>query len=152
MKKLAIIAIALLTFQVNAQHNKENRKEKIAKIQNMSAEDMAQIQTKKMTLALDLTEDQQKRVAVLNLKNAKTRKAKIEKMLKEREAQKKRTQEDRVKMTNERLDAKIAHKKEMKSILTEKQYEKWEKYEITKRHKKQKRRKHGKKESYKHQE
>ena len=130
MKKIIIVLIALITFQVNAQHKEERqhepRKDRLHKMKDISPEDMAQLHTKKLTLALDLTEAQQKKINALSLRQAKEKKAKMEARMKAKEAAKKRSQEDRLKAMNERLDAQIAHKKEMKAILNAEQYERWE--------------------------
>lgn len=138
MKKIAIALIALITFQANAQHKEEghhdSRKERLHKMKDISPEDMAQLHTKKLTLALDLTDAQQKKINALNLKHAKVKKAKMEARIKDKEATKKRSQEQRLKAMNERLDAQIAHKKEMKAILNEKQYEKWERLQAKRQH------------------
>ena len=95
---------------------------------NMSAEQMATLQTKKMTLDLDLTEAQQSKIQALNLENAKKRKAKMEARKDQESNGEKRTltSEERYAMKNERLDAAIAHKAELKKILTDEQFEKWE--------------------------
>jgi hypothetical protein len=130
MKKIVFVLIALIAFQINAQHRKEghdeHKKERRHNMKDISAEDMSQLHTKKLTLALDLTEAQQKKVNALNLKHAKAKKAKMEARMKAKEAAKKRSQEERLKLMNERLDAQIAHKKEMKAILNAEQYKKWE--------------------------
>jgi len=131
MKTLVIIAIALATtFQVTAQEDRRQKrkhlkKERTERIQQFKPEDIAQIQTKKMTLHLDLTEAQQKKIMALNLEKAKKRKAKIEARSKKKKE--KPTQEERLKMINEKLDAQIETKKQMKKILTAEQLEKWEK-------------------------
>lgn len=82
-----------------------------------------------MTLALDLTEVQQKQIQTLNLENAKTRESSMEKRksIKENGESKKPTPEERYAMKNERLDRMIAQKAEMKDILSTEQYGKWEK-------------------------
>ncbi|MDG1730668.1 MAG: hypothetical protein P8K68_02390 [Algibacter sp.] len=132
MKKLLIIAVALLALQATGQEQKrENQKrgERVQKIKNLSAEDMATLQTKKMTLFLDLNDSQQAKIKKINLENATKRKA----MMAERKAKKesadaqKPTQEERLKMVNASLDHKIAMKAKMKDILNEEQYTKWEK-------------------------
>lgn len=144
MKKLAMLAIVLISLQATAQDRKEDhkdsRKGRVEKMKNISADDMAQLQTKKMTLHLDLTKAQQKKIGELNLRDAKKRKVKIEKRLKERKGAKKRSQEELIKMQNEKLDIQIAKKKEIKAILTAEQYEKWEKMQA-KRSKQMKQRK-----------
>ena len=134
MKKLILIALALVTIQVSAQNRKQEfrkgeRMEKGQRMSDFTPEEMAQLQTKKMTLTLDLTEAQQKKIEKLNLENAKDRKAKME----ARQAQmrdgksEKPSKEERLKIINERLDKQIEMKQKMKKILDEEQLEKWEK-------------------------
>lgn len=134
MKRLVILALALITFQANAQDNKkekrqENKKERLEQRQNLDPQDMAQLQTKKMTLHLDLTEAQQQKVMALNLENAKKRKENFDKRLAEKDNKErvKPTKEEKLERMNAKLDAKIAAKKKMKAILTAEQYTKWEK-------------------------
>ncbi|MFB9056140.1 hypothetical protein ACFFU9_05225 [Mariniflexile ostreae] len=139
MKKLAIIALAFITLQATAQKKANSQREgrdRTEKFQNISAEDMATLQTKKMTLHSDLNEKQQKAIKALNLENATTRKAKMEarKASKEKGSIQKPSQEDRVKMMNERLDHQIAMKAKMKNILNEEQFEKWEKQHMRNAH------------------
>ncbi|SDF13945.1 hypothetical protein SAMN05421636_11314 [Pricia antarctica] len=95
----------------------------------MTPDQTATLRTKKMTLALDLTEVQQKQIQTLNLENAKTRESSMEKRksIKENGESKKPTPEERYAMKNERLDRMIAQKAEMKDILSTEQYGKWEK-------------------------
>ena len=135
MKKILIIALALFALQVTAQDQKkerQNKQDRSLKMMNLSAEEAATLQTKKMTLHLDLNESQQAQVKTINLENATKRKA----MMAERKAKKesgnaqKPTQEQRLKMTNAKLDNKIAMKVKMKTILNEKQYAKWEKAQM----------------------
>lgn len=131
MKKLCIIAVAFITLQATAQEQKPAlTKAKVERTNSdMSPEDIAQIQTKKMTLELDLNETQQKQVNALLLEEAKTRAEKKEaysKMKDNADAKASITKEDRVKMMNERLDNQIAMKAKMKEILNADQYAKWE--------------------------
>lgn len=104
-------------------------------INDMTPEQVATLQTKKMTLALDLSEAQQGQIQALNLENAKARKAKMEKRkaAKEEGERKKPTSEERFSMANARLDAQLAQKEEMKKILSEEQMAKWEKMKHGKR-------------------
>ncbi len=96
---------------------------------DLTPEQMATLQTKKMTLALDLTTAQQSQMQALNLENAKMRQEKMAafKAKKENGEMKERTSEERFAMQNERLDHQIAQKDKMKSILSEEQFQKWEK-------------------------
>ena len=135
MKKILIIAVALLAFQVTAQEQqreRSNKQGKSLKMMDLSAEDAAALQTKKMTLHLDLNKSQQAEIKKINLENATKRKA----MMAERKARKesgeiqKPTQEQRLEMVNTKLDRKIAMKAKMKNILDKEQYAKWEKAQM----------------------
>ena len=135
MKKILIIAVALLALQVTAQEQqreRSNKQGKSLKMMDLSAEDAAALQTKKMTLHLDLNKSQQAEIKKINLENATKRKA----MMAERKARKesgeiqKPTQEQRLEMLNTKLDRKIAMKAKMKNILDKEQYAKWEKAQM----------------------
>jgi hypothetical protein len=135
MKKILIIAVALFALQVTAQQpNKErgNKGERADKMMNLSAEEIATLQTKKMTLHLDLSESQQKEIMKINLKNATKRKEMMaaRKAKKESGEAKKPTPEERYKMENAKLDHQIAMKAKMKKILNDEQYAKWEKSQM----------------------
>ncbi len=146
MKKLVLIALAFMALQVTAQehkrgHKKEHRKEHAKMLKDLSAEEMATLKTKKMTLHLDLTESQQKEIYEMNLASAKERKVKMEarkKMKEGNEDRKTLSKDEKYKMMNDHLDQKIAQKKQLKSILTKEQYEKFEK---SMKHRKMKQRK-----------
>ncbi|WP_034259421.1 hypothetical protein [Altibacter lentus] len=127
MKKTIIALTLLISMTMIAQtpdtDKKEMRKEMRQKMKDLTPEQAADLQTKKLTLALDLSEAQQKEIKSLALEEAIKRKA--------RSADRK----DRTEMTTTELyehkammmEEKIAYKVKMKKILTEPQYEKWEK-------------------------
>lgn len=100
-------------------------------MRDLTPEQIATLQTKKMTLVLDLTAEQQTQIKAIQLENAELRKAKME----ERNAQKKEgktkefTAEERYDLANARLDHQIAQKARMKEILSEAQYEQWQRIE-----------------------
>jgi len=134
MKKLVLIAIAFVTLQVTAQeqkreHRKGEHKESVHKQDDLTPEQMATLQTKRMALYLDLTDAQQRGIQKINLVNAKERQAKSETHKNKRASNKgeKPSQEARFNMANERLDKQIAYKKQMRSILSKEQFEKFEK-------------------------
>ena len=143
MKKLFLIALALVTIQVSAQNKKQGEKkgdrmENRKGLKDFTPEETAQLQTKKMTLDLDLTEAQQKKVEKLNLENAKERKAKMdERQAKRKDGNAERpSKEERLAMMNERLDKQMEMKKKMKQILNDDQFEKWEKNQARRQDKK----------------
>lgn len=120
MKKILIIVMSLATFAVNAQNKnserKENRKEMKA---NLTPEQRADLKTKKMTLALDLTASQQQKVKQLILKAENERPERPENWKEMTDTQKYETK-------SAMLDRRIAMKKELKEILNEEQMTKWE--------------------------
>ena len=107
---------------------------------DMTAEQLATLQTKKLVLALDLTSSQQKDIMEINFAQAEMRKAKREelKTKKEKGELKKLTADERFEMANARLDAQIAHHQRMKEVLTEDQYKTWKKLSMGKTHERQK--------------
>tara|TARA_R110002167_G_scaffold23281_4_gene82719 strand:- start:2902 stop:3369 length:468 start_codon:yes stop_codon:yes gene_type:complete len=125
MKKVILVTLLAIGFSALAQQ-REGRHQG-HEMNNLSPEQMATLQTKQMTLALDLNAKQQGDIQKLNLERATARKAKMEahKALKESADAAKPTSEQRYAMQNERLDQQIAHKAAMKKILTQEQYEKW---------------------------
>ena len=143
MKKLVLIAIALLALQATAQEKKREQQrkgpnEKMEMLKELTPEELATLQTKKMTLHLDLTEAQQDKIMAINLEQAKLRKSKMEARQKkmESETDEKPSKEERLKMMNEKLDHQIEMKKKMKAILNAEQFEKWEKIQGKRQHKK----------------
>lgn len=127
MKNIILIAVAFIGLQVVAQGQKN--RDGHQKMMNLSAEEIATLQTKKMTLILDLDASQQNEIKSINFENATKRKA----MMAERKAKKesgeakKPSQEERYAMANAKLDHMIATKAKMKKILNKEQFEKWEK-------------------------
>ena len=124
MKNLLVIALALITIQVSAQNRNQGERrgehmEQGQRFKDFTPEEIAQLQTKKMTLHLDLTESQQKQIEKLHLENAKERQSL-------REERQTKMKEDRLSAMNERLDRQIEMKAKMKKILNSDQFEKWE--------------------------
>ncbi len=143
MKNVLLIALMLCSIAITAQDSKgdrtESRKEMRQKMKDLTPEQVASLKTKKMTLQLDLTETQQAKVEELQLEIAKKRKEHFE----NRKDRKELTSDELFEKRSEMLDGKIALKAKMKSILTEEQYQKWEKG-LRGKHKRM--RKHTKKE------
>ncbi len=120
-----MIAIALLTLNATAQ----DKGHKKGAFKDLSAEEVATLKTKKMTLHLDLTESQQAQVKALVLEDAKfneKQRATRKEHKTDDDRNKKLSKEERYAMVNAQLDRKIEMKKQMKSILNAEQYEKWE--------------------------
>ena len=131
MKKLLIFSMALFTTVAFAQNNNvaAKKKQRTNRLMEMSPEDMANLRVKKMTLNLDLTEEQRDKIYPLILEQTKkfkedmaTKKAQKE----EGEKRKKLSSKEKLERTNAQLDEKIAFKAKMKEILNEEQYKKFE--------------------------
>ena len=132
MKKVLILALALISFSAIAQNpkrgenkGKENREMRMQKA-DFTPEQQATLHTKKMTLALDLTEAQQKEIYNLNLAQAKERQKNREGFKKAKESGTKPTEQERYDNMVARLDNQITVKNKMKNILKSEQYATWE--------------------------
>ncbi|KAB8151720.1 hypothetical protein EZY14_017615 [Kordia sp. TARA_039_SRF] len=139
---LAILFTVNLAAQEHPEHGGRKGKMKAHKefLQSLTPEQHATLQTKKLTLALDLSAQQQAKVLTLQTKKATEHKAKMEAHKAMKEKGEKPTAEQRYQLMNERLDAQIAYKKSMKKILTNEQYERWEKMQLHKGKQKKQRR------------
>lgn len=130
MKKLLVIAIALFTLNGIAQERKKNsdRKDRSESRMEMTPSEIANLKAKKLTLKLDLTDAQQKKVQNVFLTQAKANEdLRKERKVADGEKKEKPSKEEFMKMQNLRLDQQIEMKREMKSILTAEQYAKFEK-------------------------
>ena len=130
MKRLIIIALALISIQGFAQQERKerpNRENKSQRMSDLTPEEAANLQTKKMVLHLDLNDKQQKEIYAMNLENATKRKEMMAafKAKKEDGKNERPSKEQRLAMENAKLDHQIATKAKMKTILDKEQYEKW---------------------------
>ncbi|MEG3656825.1 hypothetical protein V5097_05380 [Arenibacter palladensis] len=131
MKKLIVLVVLMAGITAMAQKPERERGDRghRSDMRDMTPEQIATLQTKQMTLALDLTEAQQKEIQSLNLENAVKRSEKMNEMKARKESgeAKKLTSEERYAMKTAMLDHQIAQKEKMKKILSKEQYVKWEK-------------------------
>ena len=117
MKKLILVIALTLSSLTFAQNRKG---------QEMSPEQQAEIQTKRMTLDLDLNSNQQKEVKSIFLEQAKKREALRAEMKAKRESGEKASADERYNKENEILEDQIALKAKMKKVLSPEQMVKWE--------------------------
>lgn len=133
MKKLMSLVLMMTIVGITyAQPQKGERTKR-----KFSAEQMAELKVKQMTLALDLNKSQQAKVHDLIQDGIKEREAFMKDMKAKRAKGEKPGDDDLFKMKSTQLDKKIAHQNEMKSILSETQYESWKKstkHRATKKH------------------
>ncbi|MEB8330756.1 hypothetical protein OO009_15465 [Flavobacteriaceae bacterium KMM 6897] len=149
MKKVILLGLLMIGFIGLAQNERGEQRHR-GNQDDLSPEQMATLQTKRMTLTLDLTEAQQQQIQKVHLEQATSRKAKMMEMKAKKESGEmtKPTSEERYVMQTAKMDQQIAQKAKMKQILSKEQYEKWEKMHHRKGHHKSQR-KHGSKENHK---
>lgn len=123
MKKLIITALLFSGFFLHAQRGEHGE------MHELSAEQLATLQTKKLTLALDLNEAQQRDIQKLNEENIQRNRAKMEarKVAREEHVSKALNPDEKFNQQLARLDKAIEHKSQMKKILSGEQFAKWEK-------------------------
>ena len=131
MKRLLLITLALISIEGFAQPKMQRTEGKrvAPKAIILTPEESAELQTKRMTLHLDLNEFQQKEVYKLNLGNAIKRLATREANKAKRASgtMERPTKQDYLKRENAKLDNQIATKMKMNYILNSEQRAKWEK-------------------------
>ena len=123
MKKLIVVALLSLSISGFAQE----KKNRMAARPQMTAQQQNELQVKKLTLELDLSAQQQKEIAKIVEQKQKKREAMRTELQTKRAAEKKLTSDEKFVLKRNMLDEQIAHKNEMKKILTPEQFEKWEK-------------------------
>ncbi|WP_298369956.1 hypothetical protein [uncultured Lutibacter sp.] len=131
MKKIIGILVLTVVFTFSNTINAQ-QKQRMQKKANYSPEQMATLMTKKLTLHLNLDAKQQKAIQNLLTREASERKEMMEKMKERRANGERPTDAERFEFENKRLDKQIAHKNEMRKILSNDQFEKWEKVQAAK--------------------
>jgi periplasmic protein CpxP/Spy len=126
---LSIITLLLVVFATAQDAPKMKQHKRGEHIKDFTPEQMAILQTKRMALDLELNDRQQKEILKLNTKLADERMQKIEQMKARKEKGGSISKEERFTLMNEQLDKKIELQQQMKTILNEKQFEQWKKYQ-----------------------
>ncbi|MGB0788877.1 MAG: hypothetical protein ACPG7E_04435 [Marinirhabdus sp.] len=145
MKKTALIIlstfVAIATYAQRPERPHKNARNNLRKaVQDLPPEKVGKLAAKKMTLALELTAEQQAQIETLEIERATARKAKME----ARKKTERPTAEQIYKIRAQAMERQIAHKRKMKQVLNAEQYERWEKMTL-RRHTKMKQRHRGKK-------
>lgn len=124
MKKIASILFLVLAvvFTTDAQ-----QKRKRMKREQMTPEQQTTLAVKKMALALELSEAQQRKVKPILLAEMTARAAARKQMQQARKNQEKASAKKRFETANAHLDRQLAFQKKMKSILNAEQFEKFRK-------------------------
>jgi hypothetical protein len=119
VRQLLSTLMVLSIFTINAQHHSKQHKHK----PDFTPEQIATLKSKKMALQLDLTEAQIKSVNKLETEKAWDRKAMQESRSKVNSNE--GSSEARFKRLDNQLDHHISYQRQMKKILTDKQYDLW---------------------------
>lgn len=123
MKK--IIGITVLVLMLSLTMNAQSKKGGMQKGSDMTTEQKATLQAKKMALRLDLDANQQKDIEKFFLKSNQEfendRAA-----FREKRQSGELTADEKFAFENSRLERQKAHKTEMKKVLNKEQYTKWE--------------------------
>lgn len=120
MKTFIAAALMLAATSTFAQAKLEGR------AQQLSAEQKTELQVKRMTLDLELTEKQQKEIKSLVLEQNQKLEERRKDRDQRREEMAKMTKDERFKMQSQALDEELAFQAKVKKILTDDQYVKWQ--------------------------
>ena len=123
MKKLSLFLIMLISISAFSQQRGQHHK---ADKTNISSEEIATLQTKKITLLLDLDQAQQQEVKKLYQEKAEERKAMIAEHKKMKAEDAEKSKEKRFDRMNGGLDQQLEYQEKMKQILNEEQFKKWQ--------------------------
>ena len=127
MKNVLLIALILVGFAGQAQERgngpRKEKNEMREKMKGLTPQQRAELRSKKMALHLDLNESQQKQVETLLVKQEEKKDA----MRAQREEKKELSKDEAFALKSKMLDEQMEFKKQMKSILTKEQFEKFEK-------------------------
>lgn len=124
MRKIVAVLILVFAFTLTLE---AQRKIKRMQKDPMTVEQQTTLAIKKMTLALDLSDAQQKQIKPIIQKQIEERKTQREAIKKRMEEKKRMEAKERFEHQNKMLDKKIEMKNKMKSILNKEQFEKFEK-------------------------
>jgi len=119
MRKLAGILILVFAFTMTTQAQKRYKKERLEKF---STEQQTTLAVKKMALALDLSESQQRKVTPLIARQIIVKQKMREKKQALRESNKRLSADERFENANALLDRQLIFQKKMKEILNDEQF------------------------------
>ena len=128
MRYLFVICIALFSINMHAQrpnHRHKSLKHQKHLIKAFSAEQLATLKTKRMTLLLDLSEAQQRDVYNINLTQSKKQKARLKLRQEQQANNKPATSQELFEKMSQSLDEKILYKNQLKTLLSKEQFKKW---------------------------
>ncbi len=119
MKKLILALVLVVSTSTFAQ-------ERGRKGEKLTPEQQTELQVKKMTLDLDLSEKQQKELKVILFEQAQKREEKMAEHKAKKSSEVKPTATEKYEMKCKILDEQIEMKAKIKKILTQEQFKNWE--------------------------
>lgn len=126
MKKVLIIIALLAGFTSVAQWGERHSQERMS-LKDLTPEQRATLSSKRLAMALDLSDAQQRQVKELHLQRTMERNSRMEEGRKTGEASRTMASPDeRFERLNARLDQQLAYRASLKKILTEAQYTTWD--------------------------
>lgn len=132
MKKLALTSLLAITFTAvsfaqKAPMHKGSKMMQMHQNENFTPQQRASLKAKKLTIALELSDKQQKDLTALFTEEAQM----MQKHHKTMKAQKEAGKEvNRYQLVDQHMDLKIDHQRKIKQILNEDQYNKWSKMRV----------------------
>lgn len=130
MKKIIITIILTSSVVLFAEGQRKGQRWNQDK---MTSKQKATLMVKKMTLALDLSDTQQKKIQPLLLQQIQQKESIREKMWENRGKRDQVSSQERFERANKRLDDQIAFHKAMKSVLNDEQFDEFQKMSKKKR-------------------
>ena len=120
MKK--IIGILLVLFTVNSFAQQKGNNQRNA---TKTAAEIAEMQTKRLELRMNLTQEQRDAIYQMQMENAQEREQFREERMLARKNREQLTKEERLEVKNKQLDNQLRMQEKMKNILTDEQFKEW---------------------------
>ncbi|MEJ2161991.1 MAG: hypothetical protein P8X60_01360 [Robiginitalea sp.] len=133
MNKTMTFCLLLIGLGAAAQQGPHHKRLKHRAYQELTVEQQASLQSKRMTLALSLDENQQEKIESLLTRHYSKRSAMRSTREGERDSLKHHTPEKRYAQQSRRLDHQIAFQRELIAILTTDQSRQWQKWRSQRR-------------------
>ena len=130
-----IVSLLALFIYFSLTTNAQN-KQLLKNKKRLTTEQLTTLKVKKMTLELELSEVQQKKLTPVITKLISERKIEADRMRESKDKVKNIDASNRYQMANRILDRKIMFQKEMRTILNEEQFKKFKTLEKKRLHKK----------------
>ena len=144
MVRIVSLLVLFISFSLTTNAQK---KELFKNKKRLTTKQLTTLKVKKMTLELELSEVQQKKLTPFITKQISERKIEADRMRESKNEVKNIDASNRYQMANKILDRKIMFQKEMRTILNEEQFKKFKRLE-KKRNQKMKNRRHQKKKRF----